>query len=150
MQTEIDPPANQPDDDVRWGSASERDTRDDDFGDDDEFGDADLPNRPLELKGPAHSPPEILRALSMWTELDEDEFSDFDDEDFDDEFDDDFEEELEDEYEELEDDFDDDGDEDLDEDLDGDFDVPLEGDDPLDADVPAVDDDEEIEELDEE
>jgi hypothetical protein len=136
---------NQPED-WRWDETREEEPRDE-FAEDDEFGDADQPTRPLELKGPAHSPPEILRALSMWTELDEDEFSDFDDEDFDDEFDDDFEEELEDEYEELEDDFGDE-DEELDEDLDEGFDEELDADEDLDAGIPEPDEDD-LEELEE-
>jgi hypothetical protein len=145
MQTEIDPPMNQPED-WRWEETRDEEPRDE-FSDEDEFGDADQPTRPLELRGPAHSPPEILRALSMWTELDEDEFSDFDDEDFDDEFDDDFEDELEDEYEELEDDFDDE--DDLDEDLDEGFEA-IEGDEDFDGALPADDAAEGLEELDEE
>jgi hypothetical protein len=135
---------NQPED-WRWEENRDEEARDE-FADEDDYSDADQPTRPLELRGPAHSPPEILRALSMWTELDEDEFSDFDDEDFDDEFDDDFEEELEDEYEELEDDFDEEG---LDEDLDEGFEEEIESDE-LGGVPPAADEDEELEELDEE
>ncbi len=148
MQTDMDPSTEQPDD-WRWNDSREERSRDDDFAeDDDSFGGLDQPARPLEFKGPIHSPPEILRALSLWTELDEDEFSDFDDEDFDDEFDDDFEEELDDEYEELEDDLDSDDDE-FDEDLDEELEPGADGDDDFDGALPESDDDE-IEELDEE
>ncbi len=146
MQTEMDPSTDQPDE-WRWSDSGEDRSRDDDFDDEDSFGDVDHPARPLELKGPIHSPPEILRALSLWTELDEDEFRDFDDEDFDDEFDDDFEEELEDEYEELDDDLDEEED-DFEDDVDEDLDADIDADDDFDGGLPDADD-EDLEDLDE-